>query len=524
MRNFLFFLINAFLTINLHAQTSMNILVMPFENLSSKEYSWISAGMTDSVIGDLSKISSMSVISETDRRKVESELVYQRNMGKDSELIQMSLASGLLADVILSGSYTVTGEEIQIIAKLVDVRSGSTVNTAKIRGKLNDLFSLQDQVVIQLFQNTANAKVNNSNVPHIGKSEMQEIAEKPTDRIQAFEYYAKGLEKQDKNPKKALEFYKKAIKVDPDYVQALLSAGFISGFHFDQHGEALKYLNHADEILKQRRKMHTKIYADLMNNEGVIYKTKGELKIALEYYLKSKNIYDVLGYNVTTGYANLLSNIANIYEARGETDRALENYHNAKIIYEKFKLENTDDYAVLLNNMGIAYRQKRDYTQALEYYKRSEKIQDKLGLKKTAGYSDLMNNIGYLYEKKKDPDRALEYYNKSIKIRKKLKLKNTGAFASILMNIGNIHNNRAQYKQAKKYYNNSKNIMEDLDLQNTSSYGNLLYNIALSYDRQNYHNAAGMYYRKAYHVYVKNYGEGSSDAKDADRRADSYGH
>jgi hypothetical protein len=34
----------------------MNVLVHPFENTGNKEYSWISAGMTDTVIADLTRI------------------------------------------------------------------------------------------------------------------------------------------------------------------------------------------------------------------------------------------------------------------------------------------------------------------------------------------------------------------------------------------------------------------------------------------------------------------------------------
>ncbi|MDH5655985.1 MAG: tetratricopeptide repeat protein [Spirochaetia bacterium] len=515
-------LLSLFISGELFAGSGKNILVLPFENRGAKEFSWISAGITDSVISDIAKIRTLNAISDEDRRKVEDELAYQRNMGKDSELIQMSLASSLLADVILSGSYTVSGDEIQIVAKLVDVRSGSTVNSVKVRGGINELFTLQDQVVIELFRRSENSKIISST--GITDEEIKEISEKPTDHLAAFEYYAKGLELKNKKPRRAFKYFKNSLEKDPDYLQALLSAGFIAGSILNLHEEALEYLNRAELILKKRKKMHTKIYADLLNNEAVIYKAKGDLKISLELYLKSKNIFDVLEYNKTTGYANLLSNIGNIYGTKKDYDRAIVYYHDAKKIFEKYNLRQTEDYAHLLNNTGIAYRQKKDLNQALEYYKQSEKIQDDLGLEKTAAYSDLMNNLGYLYERKKQPDLALSYYKRSLRIRKKLKLKKTDAYASILMNIGNIYNNRAQLKKAKKYYGQSRKIMEELNLHNTSSYGNLLYNIALLNDRQKNKDAAGKYYRKACNVYSKIYGESSKDAKDADRRAENYGY
>jgi TolB-like protein len=52
----------------------LNILVYPFTNNSASQYSWISAGMTQSVIADLAKISSISVFTEEDRKKAIQEI------------------------------------------------------------------------------------------------------------------------------------------------------------------------------------------------------------------------------------------------------------------------------------------------------------------------------------------------------------------------------------------------------------------------------------------------------------------
>lgn len=52
-------LVLSFLLISLSTQAmakTMNILVYPFENTGDKQYSWISAGMTDTVINDLMEI------------------------------------------------------------------------------------------------------------------------------------------------------------------------------------------------------------------------------------------------------------------------------------------------------------------------------------------------------------------------------------------------------------------------------------------------------------------------------------
>ena len=46
----------------------MNILVYPFRFNGDKNYSWIAAGLTDTVISDLHNISAVSVFSDDDRK------------------------------------------------------------------------------------------------------------------------------------------------------------------------------------------------------------------------------------------------------------------------------------------------------------------------------------------------------------------------------------------------------------------------------------------------------------------------
>ena len=66
---FTFILLPFIFTIPCSAK-QINILVHPFENTGDKVYSWISAGMTNTVISDLTRIKDISVISNTDRKKI----------------------------------------------------------------------------------------------------------------------------------------------------------------------------------------------------------------------------------------------------------------------------------------------------------------------------------------------------------------------------------------------------------------------------------------------------------------------
>ena len=131
----------------------MNILVLPFENTGDKEYAWISAGMTDSVISDLTHISNISIISNQDRKKVLEEMKFILS-GLVVEDKMMKLGKLMGAHGIFMGSYLVSGNRIRVIAKLVNVETGKTENATKIDSTVNGIFELQDKVVFTLMGET----------------------------------------------------------------------------------------------------------------------------------------------------------------------------------------------------------------------------------------------------------------------------------------------------------------------------------------------------------------------------------
>ena len=142
----------------------MNILVLPFENTGDKEYSWISAGMTDTVVTDLTRIKNISVVSNQDRKKVLEEMKFIFS-GLAEEDKMMKLGKLMGAHVISTGSYLVSGGRIRVHARLVNVETGKVESSAKVDGTLNSLFDLQDKVVFALMGETE--KINIADIKHV---------------------------------------------------------------------------------------------------------------------------------------------------------------------------------------------------------------------------------------------------------------------------------------------------------------------------------------------------------------------
>ncbi len=432
----------------------MSILVYPFENKGNNEYSWISAGMTETVINDLMGLRDVIVISNEDRIKIMEETKFILS-GLVAE--QMILKVGKLTgvNVIFAGSYLVSDNKIKVIARLINVETGEVESSAKFDGTLEKIFELQDKVVLRLLSDAGRMSIQYVSRVRVAEAEKKKIVEKPRQKTTAYELYAKGLELKDTNPKEALAYYEKALDIDEDYVSALIQAGFTAGYTLTMFDEAMDYLTRADEILESKNTANNIDYAMLLRNIGVVYKSKGDLDRALRYYLDAQEILQGLGLQNTPNYSTLIMNIGSVYEIKGYHDRALRYYTNSKQIQEGLGLRITANYATLIMNIGRVYNSKDDIDHSLRYYRESQRIFDMLGMQNTPGYADLMNNIGLVYDSQGDLDRALRYCMDSQQIFDRLGLQSTSGYAALLFKIGQLYEKRGETDMAGRYYRKS---------------------------------------------------------------------
>jgi len=480
----------------------MYILVHPFENTGDKEYSWISAGMTDTVISDLTRIQNISVVSNQDRKKVleEAKFIFS-GLAEEDKMMKLGKLTG--ANVIFTGSYLVSGSRIRVHARLVNVETGKVESSTKIDGTMNGIFDLQDKVVFSLMGSPEKITIADIKPVTLTEQDRKKIEEKPKAKLTAYEWYAKGLEVQETNPKEALANFKKALEIDPNYTDALMNAGFTAGNTLNLFSEALGYLEKVERIYKGRNETKSSDYAKLMSYIGIVYGSQGQLDRALECFLKDKSIEEMLGLQNTADYAKLMRYIGNVYWSKGQLDRALEYYLNSQSIVDNLGLQNTVNYAKIMMSIGLVYWSKGQLDRALEYYLIDKSIMDRLGLQHTADYAKLMNNIGIVYANKGQLDRTLEYFLNSQSIRDRLGLQNTADYAILMMNIGSVYQDKGQLDRALEYYLNSQSIRDRLGLQNTAVYADLMYNMAALYEKQGQLDMAGRYFRMAYDKYVR---------------------
>jgi len=481
---------------------NMIILVHPFENTGNKEYAWISAGMTDTVITDLTRIKNVSVVSNADRKKIleEAKLVLSGLTAED-KIIKLGKLSG--ANVIFTGSYLVSGNRIRVHARLVNVETGKIESTTRIDGTLDGIFDLQDKVVFTLMGETEKVQIADIKPVTVTDEDKKAIKEKPKPKVNAYELYSKGLELQGSDPNGALAKFRKALDIDPDYADALRNAGFTAGTTLNLFSEAFGYLERAERLLKNRNEINTANYADLIMTIGDVYLRKGQLDGSMEYYLNAKSTYHDLSLQDTSRYATILMNIGLVFQRQGRLDNALEYQLNAKSIYNSLSLQNTVDYANLLLNIGTVYQEKGQLDSSMEYYLSAKSTYSSLSLQKTSGYASIMIDIGNVYLNKGRLDDALEYYLNAKSIYNNLNLQSTDHYANLMTNMGILYQNKGRLNDALEYYLNAKSIYDRLHLQSTVAYAIIINNLASLYEQQGQRDKAGKHYRMAYDGYVK---------------------
>ena len=113
-----------------------SIAVLPFKNLSGKpEQEFLADGITESIIGAISRVSGLFVIASN------SVFTYK---GKAVKIQTVSEELGVRN--ILEGTVQRVGKKLRVNAQLIDAVKGRHLWSGKYDREINDLFSVQDNI------------------------------------------------------------------------------------------------------------------------------------------------------------------------------------------------------------------------------------------------------------------------------------------------------------------------------------------------------------------------------------------
>lgn len=490
-----------------------NILVYPMENDSATdEYSWLSSGFTHAITTDLNRLTGMNVISEQDRYLIMKEMKLQLS-GLVNEDTQIEVGNLTGAHYIFSGSYTVVGNNIRVNCSLTDVKTGIIIKSVRLDGTLDNIFSLQDKIVLTLMeiieesdplpQIEESDPLSQITVPQFTDKDREIIVqETPTVNIDAFKWYSKARDIESTNPELALTYLDNAIEIDGEYIEALHIAGYIAADTFNDYDQALKYLNIAKKVQTANNKTQNSDYANLLMYFGIIYANQDNPDSALGYFDDALFLYEILRLKNTRSHASLVINTGVAYEMKEMPEIALEYFYSAKDLLNDLGFTRTIEYASLQNHIGSIFIDEGNFDMALDFLLKSENLYRDLGLFRTQNYGVLLKTMAYLFSEQNDYASALEYLQKALQLCENLELRTTTQFASLNMNIGNIFYKKGNFDMAMAHYTRSRDSYEILGLADTSAYAHLLYDIALVYHKLDFNSEAGKLFRQAYNIFA----------------------
>jgi TolB-like protein/DNA-binding winged helix-turn-helix (wHTH) protein/Tfp pilus assembly protein PilF len=182
-----------------------SIVVLPLENLSrDPDQEYFADGMTDALITDLAKVSSLRVISRT------SAMRYRATKKSLSEI-----AREVGVDAVVEGTVMRAGDRVRISAQLIEATTDHHLWAGSYERDLRDVLSLQDQVTRAIVSEVR------------AKLTPQEHARLATARPanpRAYEAYLRGRYLQTKRTaedmRKALAYFQHALAIDPSYAPA----------------------------------------------------------------------------------------------------------------------------------------------------------------------------------------------------------------------------------------------------------------------------------------------------------------
>jgi adenylate cyclase len=192
-----------------------SIAVLPFANLSGDpEQEYFSDGITEDIITELSRFSSLFVIARN------STFSYK---GQSVEVRQIARELGVR--YVLEGSVRRSGKRLRITAQLIDSQTGSHIWAERYDRELLEVFDLQEEITRSVVSSIA---------PQIEIAEIERARRLQSENFTAYELALKAKALLFDGTRmanhavleQAVETAQHALDLDPRNVQALWTQGF----------------------------------------------------------------------------------------------------------------------------------------------------------------------------------------------------------------------------------------------------------------------------------------------------------
>jgi adenylate cyclase len=214
-----------------------SIAVLPFDYFGEgkAENEYIADGLSEQITSVLADVPELFVIARN------SSFTYK---GKAVDVREVSKKFGVR--YVLEGSVQKSGGKLRVTAQLIDAVEGKHIWAETFDRNYADLFKIQDEITVAVAQKI-----------HLGAIRGNELANRPTNSLEAWSENVKGLEQlrlyTAEGYKKALQHFARAIELDPQYVNPhhLMAFAHTNEVRFGYSSDPAKSFTHAEQFLSR---------------------------------------------------------------------------------------------------------------------------------------------------------------------------------------------------------------------------------------------------------------------------------
>lgn len=218
--------------------TKPSVAILPFSNMSGdSEQEYFSDGIAEDIITALSRARWFRVVSRN------STFAY-----KGTSLNVRQIAKELDARYVLEGSVRKAGNRVRITAQLIDGTTDDHIWAERYDRELEDIFDVQDEITTAIA-----ARIE----PELRRAEFNRAAILRPENLTVWDMYQRGMwhmyQKDDPDLQKALEYFRRATELDPNFGRAYGAMAQASHYlvHFKLVDDPQKYIDQAMRAAKR---------------------------------------------------------------------------------------------------------------------------------------------------------------------------------------------------------------------------------------------------------------------------------
>jgi TolB-like protein/Flp pilus assembly protein TadD len=316
-----------------HPILEKSVAVLPFENLSGNpDSAYFADGIQEEILTRLAAIADLKVISRTSTQHYQSK---PRNLSQIAK--QLGVAN------ILEGSVQKTADHVRVNVQLINAQTDSHLWAETYDRKLTDIFSVESEI--------AKAIAEQLQAKLTGQEE-QIIAAKPTDNVEAYNAYLRGLACDLRmDALRAQTYLREAVRLDPKFALAWALLSYV-----DARGYIQESLPPTDALRDEARQA-AETALTLQPNLGEALIAKGQYHYACLKEYDTAVRYFEQARQLLPNNSRISECLANVTRKRGQWDES-EMYFNEA---ERLDPRNVN----IISNHARSYIHFRRFPEAL---------------------------------------------------------------------------------------------------------------------------------------------------------------